>query len=116
MSKGLTYLTLKNNKFSLFLVVIVLILGLFNYSIMPRQEVADVSPPLAQIIAIYPGASPETIERLITSEIESEVSEITFSIIVAFCSQLTYLFSIILTSLFWKIFFLINIAHSNLIY
>lgn len=76
MNKGLTYLTLKNNKFSLFLVVIVLILGLFNYSIMPRQEVADVSPPLAQIIAIYPGASPETIERLITSEIESEVSEI----------------------------------------
>jgi multidrug efflux pump subunit AcrB len=76
MDKGLTYLTLKNKRFSIFLVVIVLVLGFFNYSIMPRQEVADVSPPLAQVIAVYPGGSPETIERLITSEIESEVSEI----------------------------------------
>jgi multidrug efflux pump subunit AcrB len=74
MDKGLTYLTLKNKRFSIFLVVIVLVLGFFNYSIMPRQEVADVSPPLAQVIAVYPGGSPETIERLITSEIESEVS------------------------------------------
>lgn len=76
MKKNLTYLSLKYRKFSLFMVLIVLILGSFNYFIMPRQEVADVSPPLAQLITIYPGGSPEDIENLITDKIETEVSKI----------------------------------------
>ncbi|MGM0379554.1 MAG: efflux RND transporter permease subunit [Bacillota bacterium] len=76
MKKNLTYLSLEYRKFSLFLVFIILILGVYNYIIMPRQEVADVSPPLAQIVIFYPGGSPEDIENLITEPIEKEVSKI----------------------------------------
>lgn len=76
MKKNLTYLSLKYRKFSLFLVFIILLLGVYNYIIMPRQEVADVSPPLAQIVTFYPGGSPKDIENLITEPIEKEVSKI----------------------------------------
>jgi len=76
MEKGMTYLALKYRKFSLFMVLIVLILGGVNYLIMPRQEVADVSPPLAQLITVYPGGSPENVENLITDLIEKEVAKI----------------------------------------
>ncbi len=76
MKKGLIYAAIKEKKVTLFLAVIVMIMGLYNYHIIPKQENPDVTAPIAQIVTIYPGASPEEVESLVTSKIEDKLTEI----------------------------------------
>ncbi|EKQ56849.1 MULTISPECIES: efflux RND transporter permease subunit [unclassified Clostridium] len=67
---------IKNKKVILFLVVIAIISGFYCYYIIPKQESPDVSSPAAMITTIYPGASPNDIESLVTKKIEEKVEEI----------------------------------------
>lgn len=76
MKKGVIYRAIKNRTITLFMIVLIAIAGLYNYYIMPRQEVPDISAPVAKITTAYPGASSETVEKLITSKIEDEISSI----------------------------------------
>ncbi|MFZ5969501.1 MAG: efflux RND transporter permease subunit [Bacillota bacterium] len=76
MNKGMIYEAIKNRKVTLFTVVLLILLGLYNYYMIPKQEAPDISPPVAIITTIYPGASPEDVEELVTRKIEDEVSEI----------------------------------------
>lgn len=76
MKKGLIYEAIKKRKVTLFLAVIVLIMGFYSYHIIPKQENPDVSAPIAQIVTIYPGASPEEVESQVTSKIEDKLTEI----------------------------------------
>jgi len=76
MNKGAIYSAIKNRKITLFIVILLMISGLYNYYITPKQEDPDLNAPVAIITSIYPGASPEDVERLVTSKIEDEIVEI----------------------------------------
>lgn len=67
---------IKNRKITLFLAVVVAILGIYQYYMLPKQESPDISPPYALITTIYPGASPEDVKELVTNELESKLVEI----------------------------------------
>ena len=54
--------------------VFVLILGLYSYYFMPRQEMPDTSSPAVQITALFPGASAKTVEEQVTKKIEDKVA------------------------------------------
>ncbi len=76
MEKGLIYQAKKNRKVTILVTFLIIIFGLYSYNLIPKQEKPDVSAPIALITTIYPGASPEDVERLVVSEIEDEVKEI----------------------------------------
>jgi Cation/multidrug efflux pump len=74
--KGLTKTLITNWRFTLFFTLAALILGIYSYYIVPKQESPDVSAPYAIIKTIYPGASPEDVEKLVTRVIEEKVLEV----------------------------------------
>lgn len=76
MEKGAIYSAIKHRKVTIFIVILVMILGMYNYFMLPRQEYPDINPPFAVITAVYPGAQPSDVEKLVTSKIEDEVAEI----------------------------------------
>ncbi|MCH4886785.1 efflux RND transporter permease subunit [Acidaminobacter sp. JC074] len=63
-------------KITLFILMIAIGFGIYNYIISPRQETPEIVAPVALVSVVYPGASPEDIEGLVTSKIEDEVSEL----------------------------------------
>ena len=67
---------IKNRKIVFAISISLMIFGLFNYYIIPKQEDPDITSPFAMITAVYPGASPEIIERLVTKKIEDKIIEI----------------------------------------
>lgn len=74
--KGLIFTIIKNWKFTLFFTFLAIILGIYSYYMVPKQESPDVSAPFAVIKTIYPGASPEDVEKLVTRVIEEKVAEV----------------------------------------
>ncbi len=58
------------------LTVVLLLSGGFLYINMERQENPSVASPIATISCIYPGASPEDIEKLIVKPIENQIGDI----------------------------------------
>jgi len=76
MNGGLIHWAIMNRKVTIFLVLIVVVLGLYSYYVIPKQESPDVATTIALITAVYPGASPEDMEKLVTSEIENKVKQI----------------------------------------
>jgi len=67
---------IKQNKITLFLAIVIAIVGFYFYNILPKQENPDIAVPVAMITTIYPGASLTDIEQLITKPIEESVYEI----------------------------------------
>ncbi|MFP4457679.1 MAG: efflux RND transporter permease subunit [Clostridia bacterium] len=75
MDKILTSV-IKYRKITLFIVSITLILGVFSYYVMPRNEMPDVTTPIAIITVTYPGAEPSDIERHVVEKVEDSIAEI----------------------------------------
>lgn len=63
----------KYRRITLFILIMLLCLGMFSYYFLPRQEYPEITAPVAMVTMIYPGASPEDIEKTVTSKIESEM-------------------------------------------
>lgn len=76
MEKGIIYAAIKERKVTLFLAALIIFGGLYSYYVTPKQENPEITPAYAIITAVYPGASPEDVEKLITSKIEDEVAEL----------------------------------------
>lgn len=76
MGKGVIYAAIKHRKITLFTVMLLMVFGLYNYYMLPRQEYPDINPPVALITTVYPGASPVDVEKLVTSKVEDELTEI----------------------------------------
>lgn len=74
--KGLIFTIIKNWKFTLFFTFLTVMLGIYSYYMIPKQESPNVSAPFAIIKTIYPGASPEDVEKLVTRVIEEKVVEV----------------------------------------
>lgn len=68
--------SVKHRSIVMLLSIIILATGGFLYLAMERQENPTVASPSAVIKCIYPGASPEDIEKLIVKPIENEINEI----------------------------------------
>ena len=76
---------IRGRKTTVFLMVVALILGIYNYVVMPRQETPDITAPYARITAVWPGASPEEMTSQVTEKLEDTVAELT-----GFTSVLSY--------------------------
>ncbi|PAB60489.1 efflux RND transporter permease subunit [Anaeromicrobium sediminis] len=76
MSKGITHAAIKNKKMTILMIVLTLIVGLYSYYVLPRQESPDISAPVARITTVYPGAAPEDVEELVSKVIEDEVANV----------------------------------------
>ncbi|WP_066504552.1 efflux RND transporter permease subunit [Abyssisolibacter fermentans] len=67
---------INKRKITLFLAVMVAIVGIYSYYYIPKQENPDATGPVAMITTVYPGAAPKEVEKLITNKIEDIVTEI----------------------------------------
>jgi len=64
---------IKYKKITLMVLAILLLMGVYSYYIMPRQEFPEINAPVALVTVQYPGASPADIESLVTSKIEERL-------------------------------------------
>lgn len=60
-------------KITLFILAMLLCIGMFSYYFLPRQEYPEITAPVAMVTMVYPGASPEEVEKTVTSKIELEM-------------------------------------------
>ncbi len=67
---------IKNRRVTIFTVVLLSILGAYNYIMMPKQENPQVTPPVAMVSVVYPGASPDEVEESVTIPVENEIAAI----------------------------------------
>lgn len=70
------YSAVKEKKITFFIAIAFVILGLYSYYLNPKQESPDINVPVAVVNTIYPGGSPEDVERLVTSKVEDKLAEI----------------------------------------
>ncbi len=76
MISNLIRLVIYKRNFTIFFVFLAVLLGLLSYYYIPKQDSPDVTPSIAIITTVYPGASPEDVEKLVTRPIEDEIAEI----------------------------------------
>lgn len=76
MEKGLIHGAIRERKVTLFLTVLIMIGGIYSYYITPKQETPDINAAVAIVTTVYPGASPEDVEKLVTSKVEDKAAEI----------------------------------------
>ncbi len=64
-------------KIVLFIALIIAAFGLYNYFVIPKQETPEIKVNAAMITTVYPGATPQDMEQLVTKKIEDAASEVT---------------------------------------
>lgn len=67
---------IENRKITFFFIFALLLAGLYSYWLMPKQENPQITPPVAHVSVIYPGASPEDMEETVTTKLEDKISSI----------------------------------------
>jgi len=72
----LTRLAIRNAQFVLIVLLILTFLGVRSFIDMPRSEDPQADFPIYNILAVYPGTSPEDIEKLIVDPLEEVLNEI----------------------------------------
>nr|WKN40293.1 efflux RND transporter permease subunit [Tunicatimonas sp. TK19036] len=73
---NLTAVAIKNNRVTYLLMGIILILGIMGYASLPRDSMPPFTIRVASIVTVFPGASPERMELLVTDPLEKVVQEI----------------------------------------
>lgn len=73
----MTRLALRNAQFVVILLLIATLLGVRSFSSMPRSEDPQVEFPLYVVLAVYPGTSPEDMEKLIVDPLEEVLNKLT---------------------------------------
>ncbi len=73
---NLTRLALRNAQFVLIMILIAILLGVRSFISMPRSEDPQVTFPIYLATIVYPGTSPEDMEKLIIDPIEEAIKEI----------------------------------------
>ncbi|MFB3041195.1 MAG: efflux RND transporter permease subunit [Candidatus Poribacteria bacterium] len=69
-------LSVSNPVLANLLMVAVIAFGIYAWIVLPRELTPEVKLFIAQITTIYPGASPEEVEKLITAPIEEEIESV----------------------------------------
>lgn len=75
MNKFISFL-LKEKYIVMVVFVLIMIFGFISFYYLPRQENPDITSPAALITVVFPGASAQDVELLITKKIEEEVTKI----------------------------------------
>lgn len=73
---SLTSQAIEKNRITAVLLALIFVSGLMAYGNMPRNEDPGFIIRTAQVLTIFPGASPERVELLVTDKIEEAVKEI----------------------------------------
>ncbi|MEL6925319.1 MAG: efflux RND transporter permease subunit, partial [Bacteroidota bacterium] len=68
--------SIKNYQFTITLFVFFLVMGINAYISMPRMEDPIVDFPSFNVVAVYPGASPEDVESQVVDPIEEALNEL----------------------------------------
>ncbi|WP_025679541.1 efflux RND transporter permease subunit [Paenibacillus polymyxa] len=63
-------------KITLIFFAMCIMLGVYNFLSLPKQEMPDVIPMSASVTTVYPGASPERVEQTITKILEQKIKEV----------------------------------------
>jgi hydrophobe/amphiphile efflux-1 (HAE1) family protein len=72
----ITRVAIHNPVFAAMVMVALCVLGLFSYLRLNVEQMPDVTPPAAFIDVVYPGASPEAVEREINKPLEEVLNSI----------------------------------------
>ena len=72
---SITRWAIENDRITTVAVLAVLFAGIAAYSDMPRDEDPGFIIRIAQVVTIFPGASPERVEQLITDPLEKAIME-----------------------------------------
>ena len=73
---NLTAIAINNNRVTYLLMGIIIVLGITGYTSLPRDSMPPFTIRIARIVTVFPGASPERIEFLVTDPLEKVVQEI----------------------------------------
>ena len=73
---NLTQIALENNRVTIVVLLVVVLMGLAGYQTMPRDSMPPYTLRFASVVASFPGAGPERVEALITSKIEEVAQEL----------------------------------------
>jgi multidrug efflux pump subunit AcrB len=71
---GLTTLSVKNSVTVFVLTAIIVVMGMYAYTQMPKESFPEIKQPTIYIGTVYPGNSPSDMENLITRPIEKELN------------------------------------------
>jgi HAE1 family hydrophobic/amphiphilic exporter-1 len=67
---GISAVSIRRPVFTTMLMLGLVVLGIFSYRRLPIDQFPDVDIPTVTVQTVYPGASPETIEREVTKRLE----------------------------------------------
>lgn len=73
---SITESAIRQNRVTFFLLGLIVVAGLSSYFALPKNEDPGYVVRVAQVITLFPGASPERVENLVTDKIEEVVQEI----------------------------------------
>lgn len=68
--KGLSGVAIRRPVFTVMMMLALVVLGLFSFRRLPIDQFPEIDIPVVAVQTIYPGASPETIEREVTERLE----------------------------------------------
>lgn len=68
--------SIKNYQFTLTAFTFLLVMGISSFFSMPRREDPSLNIPIALVVAVYPGASPEDVEQQVADVLESSINEL----------------------------------------
>lgn len=69
-------LGMDNFQFTVIVIALFVLIGLGSFLSMPRSEDPQVASPAVSVVAVYPGANPEVLERLVVDPLEEALSEL----------------------------------------
>ena len=69
-------IAIANYQFVLILVFLSVLTGMISFFNMPRSEDPDTNFPIYTVLVVYPGTSPQDMEKLVVDPIEDELAEI----------------------------------------
>jgi multidrug efflux pump subunit AcrB len=72
---NITSLAIEKSRITAVALVVILAGGLMSYGGLPRAEYPGFVIRVAQVITVYPGASPERVEMLVTDKLEKAIVE-----------------------------------------
>jgi hydrophobe/amphiphile efflux-1 (HAE1) family protein len=72
----ITRVAIHNPVFAAMVMVALCVLGVFSYARLNVEQMPDVNPPGAFVDIIYPGASPEAVEREVNKPLEEAINAI----------------------------------------
>ena len=72
----ITNIAVRNYQFTLVLFLSLVALGVYSFLSIPQSEDPEFDVPVIPVYAIFPGASPADMERLVVDPVEKSLSEL----------------------------------------